>query len=171
MSKRKIYTFQNKNCLESLKTNGFIRGEIQHSEFYNDPMLQGTFKPAYDFMYTQCVDKIPNFSGDWPIWATPRRPGRSYKNHPDDVLIVALIPRERVLEHRRDVWDCIINGGPVCMTEQEWDNWDDSLDPLTTWHRLFDFTTRNAWVGETVHKELCVDRIYQHEILSVTNLS
>jgi hypothetical protein len=108
------------------------------------------FASAYDWMRWQMYQRVPGYSGRYPVWVWARI--RRYdllssvrhaaRASSGEVLLTLRIPRERVLLTDFDAWHYVLNGGasppltcPGCGTVQC-----DDLDCVDSW---FD----NWWDG------------------------
>ncbi|MDG5497723.1 DUF3841 domain-containing protein [Niveispirillum sp. BGYR6] len=160
----RVYSYQDEAVLERLKTQGFINGNHPH----------GFMTGPYRWMRNQMAERLPDFSGDLPIWAWLRRWDR-YKikrNTEKLVRITATVPVQRVLLSNFDSWHIVLNLGYMAETEAEDDAFDAAqhapADKIRlcqeSWKRVFDpdlrYCDSRSW-------QVCVDRIYAHEVVDL----
>lgn len=170
-----VYSYQGQDALSSLEENGFLSGNAKYIE------ENGDWPDAYRWMRDQMVDRITDFSGDYPVWAWIKRP--STKNAPriaargltEPFRIIAKVPLKRVLLSDYHAWHGPLNDSPVARTEQEFEQYDG--DHRLTWHRVFEFTPAQTldekdWLGHGNRYvvQACIDRIYKHEIVSIKDV-
>ena len=138
--------------------------EVETEEGMAEPgMAESGFQHAYDWMRERMAEQVPSFSGDLPVWSwlrriNPRKERKEYRM----LRITSIVPRARILASDFDLWHTVLNGYPVLWSEEEWNQW----------NAVFDLSPRlskkvQAWVGQPDYVQVCVDRIYMHEITSV----
>lgn len=131
--------------------------------------------------------RLPDYSGEYPVWAHLKRPNlrQTYCFAHPTVLVVADVPRERVLISDYDRWHSCLNHWFCSDTEAE-DNemerrWGRvgpgranlSVEMVRSWERIFDLRDvtdpeQIAWRGGHPNVvQACVDRIFPHEVISV----
>lgn len=132
----RVYTYQGPEAFENYKKNGFFSGNAEYIDKTCD------WPEAYSWMRSQMELRIPGFTGDYPIWAWPKRPSAKTKLHKLQVdekyRITALVPAERILPSDYDLWHSPLNNFAVTKTEAEFDTY--TGDPKPTWDRIFDFS-------------------------------
>lgn len=164
----RVYSRQHIDSLSVANKVGYFTGEHKFQDG------DGWWESQYNWMRNQMSYHIPNFSGDLPIWAYISRPLHKgwWKLRPEMIQITALIPRKRILLSDYELWHLPLNNGPICETEQEYDEWYDNKkeNPETTWYKclnvLRDDKTKN-WLGISDRIQACIDRIYISEIVNV----
>lgn len=159
----------------------------QHIDAYNTAQLVGHFsgdhkfqdgdgwwEKQYNWMRDEMSKAIPDFTGELPIWAYPKRPLHKgwWKLRPEMIQITAMVPRKRILFSDYELWHLPLNDNPICDTEQEFDEWYDSdkKNPELTWHKCLNICRNdkfNGWIGVSDRIQACVDRIYISEIVEV----
>lgn len=168
--KIKVYSYQNPHIMDDIENNSFICSDKNKI----DPV----FIKSYDWMKSQMKLNIPNFSGDYPIWAWLKSANHRHyskflrKINDKELLITAMIPRKRILFSCYDLWHCVLNGGPVVFTEKEYDETISKIDIENTWRRCLAVTTKyeGEWTHRTTIPQLCIDRIYQNEIIGMQTI-
>jgi hypothetical protein len=141
-------------------------------------------------MRGEMAKRIPGFTGEYPMWAYLTRPNlRQTSYHADSVLIVADIPRQRMLVSDHSAWHLPLNRWYVTATEDEDDrlretegriNYMDetprllSAEMKESWERIFEIGAPTnpidrKWLGPRDDLQACIDRIYLGEIVRVTN--
>lgn len=174
----RLYTKQHLEALEKAKQIGYFSGDHGVFDIDEETGIDFTFHKQYDWMRDQMASVIPNFSGERPIWAYPKRPiihKGWHKLKPGMVLITALVPRERILFSDYETWHLALNNGLMCDTEQEDDDWwamNPRPDPSYSWVKCLDICQNERakkydWYQPTDLVQACVDRIYFYEIVSI----
>lgn len=178
--KVRIWSFQSTEAWKTAKERGYFAGDerfIDEDDF--------DWLTPYRWMRDQMAERLPEFSGDYPVWAYLARPNlRQWRRfEKPTVKIVAEVPRARMLISDYDSWHCVLNSSPFTMTEEE-DDWFDHLmetnieafleEARKTWVRIFELgdvrTTPEIanWITREVScLQACVDRIHLDEIVSV----
>lgn len=172
----RVYTLQGDEAMDNLSRDGYLSGDSQHIE------QDGDWKEAYAWMRSQMEKRIPDFSGDYPIWTWLKRPSSKpkpcrYRGTGENNRVIALVPKSRILLSDYDLWHSPLNNSPIYRTEPDFDL--DALrdDPRSTWEQIFSFPLRSReeiyWLGSMngLRVQGCVDRIYSHEIVSTRSWS
>lgn len=186
----RIYTLQDKDGIEAAQERGFFKGEPGAIE-------EQWFLPAYRWMQAQMAARLPDFSGDLPVWAWAKRPIVRRKRNPDQretrTRITALVPRRRILFSCFHDWHSCLNNSPVIQSNAEWDAYERAY-PLhnmsaaqkrdhqtyikSTWDKVFDLHNpreqeASEWRGanQTVTPQLCIDRLYLDEVIATRSYS
>lgn len=142
--------------------------------------------PQYGYMREVMTERVPGYTGDYPIWGWLQRPNMrrwAYLGH-DTVMLVADVPRSRMVISDYDVWHTPLNYGFCADTEAEDYGFDDLYPGMAhqgritpemraTWSRVFDlgpFTDPAilAWRGQSDRWQACIDRVYPSEVVRVT---
>lgn len=129
----RVYTYQETEALERIEALGYLTGPTEDE-------VDRFFKPAYDWMREQMATRVPDYSGEYPVWAWLKRPSaknkerryRGTENH--KVRIIAQVPKKRILLSDYDRWHMPLNNSPCTRTEREYDVWEG--DPRSTWERF-----------------------------------
>ena len=174
----RLYSKQHLIALENAKDRGYFTGE--HGVFDIDEITgyDFTFHKQYDWMRDQMAQIVPDFSGERPIWAYPKRPVTHkgwHKLKSDMVLVTALVPRKRILFSDYEPWHIALNNGLMCDNEKEDDEWwsmSPRPDPSFSWTRCLDIcqdekAKKYEWFQPTDLIQACVDRLYMNEIVSI----
>jgi len=184
----KLYTFQPVAAYEAAKKRGYLTAtEELAKEAWNegvDADFWDWVKPSYDFMLKQMAKRLPNFTGEYPIWAYAWRVDlrcfrREYKS--EQLLMTLDVPEERVLLSCMDGWHFVMNNSYFAVSEKEYNRvcGEDGGRKVSkkvrekSWERIFDLDLEYApdWMG-TGPKDLqaCCDRVYLDEIKSIRQL-
>lgn len=165
----RVYTWQDLEGWRAAERRGHLTGSHGHSDG------DDSWDRPYEWMRRAMAERIPDFSGDLPVWAWFKRqnPRRSPRLR-ERVRIIADVPRRRILPSDYDLWHLPLNDGPICLTPEEDDAWPhEHGHPAIeeTWHHVFEIVegpgrTRD-WLGRPDYIQACVDRIRMDEIVSV----
>lgn len=175
----RIYTYQSPGAWVASQERGYLTGSHGHD-------LDEFWDHSYEWMREAMAKRIPNFSGDLPVWAWPKR-SSGKKTHKDPYTrITALVPRKRILASCYDLWHMHLNGGFISTSdaeEKDYDaRWPKRIQPGTdpihdvwmrkNWDLVFDI--REARQGYMLENygfleriQLCVDRIYVNEVVEI----
>ncbi len=172
----RIYTYQGPEVLDPMSARGFLTGHAETIE--SDPH----WAASYRWMRDRMAERIPDHSGDYPVWAwLKRKTARSkhWRDRSDTVRITAEVPKCRILLSNFELWHSVLNNHLCADTEEEWDA-DPDPSPETlhaSWLRIFDFEPRPdpasiPWLGwpDNLTVQACVDRIYENEIVTIRKL-
>jgi len=167
----RVYSYQEIEALERIETLGYLTGPSEEN-------VDRFFKPAYDWMREQMATRVPDYSGEYPVWAWLKRPSTKNKERryrgteTHKVRIIAKVPKKRILLSDYDRWHMPLNNSPCTRTESEYDLWQG--DPRPSWEQVFDFTPWKteeeiSWLGspDRMIVQACIDRIYAEEIISI----
>jgi hypothetical protein len=118
----RLYSYQGQEAWDAAEKRGYWTGDIsQHEE-------DGEYgwAPAYTWMRDQMAERIPDFSGDYPMWGWIKRPStkpkpRRYRGTSDNIRLTVKVPRSRILFSDYDSWHSVLNRSLNCATEAEWD--------------------------------------------------
>jgi len=181
--KVRIYSFHNVACQEAARARGYWTGDKDYIEDDFDRAHGISWLPKYDWMRGKMAESIPGYTGDYPMWGYLTRPNfRQAPYFSDDVVVlVADVPRGRMLISDYDMWHRPLNDDYCTWTEEE----DERLEalglsgrgaPVTpemmeSWDRIFDLRDRTdpavvAWCQQPDYLQACIDRIYPHEVVS-----
>lgn len=188
--KIRVYTRQEPAAWTAAQERGYLTGS-HGADSENDD-----FGFAYEWMRRQMAERIPDFSGDLPVWAWPRRQNerkwatswyvKDRQHHVIHTRITALVPRRRVLLSCYEMWHAILNNWCITSSDEEYEayeaKWPKYIAPGTNeeyqrdteanWHKVFDVMDRRTgymlenW-GMIDHIQACVDRIYLDEVVDV----
>jgi hypothetical protein len=166
----RIYTFQHPKALEIAKVRGYLSGN-------HGSAIEG-FEDAYLWMRDQMQLRLSDFSGDFPIWAWPKRlSARSYNPQIDEVRITALVPRKRLLLSDFNGFHYVLNNQELTLSEADFDaitageKLSDQASKIRSWQQIFDLSDYNTplrkWNGNPDKVQICADRIFLCEIVSL----
>jgi len=177
----RVHTLQTEAGIAVARKRGYFSGDAASIE-------TDWFLPAYDWMRERMAERIPDFSGDLPVWAWAKRRIGRRKRDPDSgerrTRITALIPRRRILFSCFHDWHDCLNGMPITQDEDEWLAYEkvfaihDRGDAhrtfvQSTWHRIFDIhhprdAVTSEWRGSNRHVtvQLCLDRLRLDEVVA-----
>lgn len=187
----RLYSYQGQTAWDRAEKLGYWTG----SEHIWDDDENG-WGPAYDWMRRQMSERVPNYSGDYPMWGWPKRPSTKPKPRPytalmESIRLTVLVPRSRIVFSDYDAWHSVLNHNLNCRTEAEWDthcelfpdHWSmrdadyaarymASIEP--SWQGCLDFVPTNnpvelGWAGSPKYfrMQACVDRFQWSEIVGV----
>lgn len=178
----RIHTLQSDAGISAARQRGFFCGD-------RDAVETDWFLPAYEWMRDRMSERIPDFSGDLPVWAWARRPVIRRRRDPSlretRTRITALVPRHRILVSCFHDWHECLNGMPITYSEEEWNAYEKAfpigdrceehrLFVQETWNRVFDLhLPRDAavmeWRGSNIRvtPQLCVDRLHLDEVIAM----
>jgi len=178
----RIHTLQSDAGISAARQRGFFCGD-------RDAVETDWFLPAYEWMRDRMSERVPDFSGDLPVWAWARRPVIRRRRDPSlretRTRITALVPRRRILVSCFHDWHECLNGMPITYSEEEWNAYEKAfpigdrceehrLFVQETWNRVFDLhLPRDAavmeWRGSNIRvtPQLCVDRLHLDEVISM----
>ena len=178
----RIHTLQSGAGISAARQRGFFCGD-------RDAVETDWFLPAYEWMRDRMSERVPDFSGDLPVWAWARRPVIRRRRDPSlretRTRITALVPRRRILVSCFHDWHECLNGMPITYSEEEWNAYEKAfpigdrceehrLFVQETWNRVFDLhLPRDAavmeWRGSNIRvtPQLCVDRLHLDEVISM----
>lgn len=162
-----LWTVQDFSRVAQLDVDGVLYGSAEHA----------MFPEPYKWMLEQMAQRLPAFSGNYPVWAWAKKPDMRSTRFEYEVeewacRIAFEVPAERVLLSDFGPWHSVLNGMPHC-TEAEWETWEQQGKSTTwlrsTWERIFDldFWQRDPeWFGDPFI-QACVDGLQKSEVLSV----
>lgn len=179
----RIYSVQDAGAWDAARDRGYWTGSYEHivADEHN-------YLGPYEWMRQQMAKRLDGFSGDFPIWGFFHRPNmrrRCFFKEPT-VLLVADVPRGRMLVSDFSLWHAPLNNWYCAMSEQEDDAFDaehkGGVGPSTvtdamksTWDRVFDLGPRSQeamrYVGPCNLLQACVDRIHLDEVVRVTRVT
>jgi len=167
----RVHTYQHVDAWSAAVERGFLTGDHGHV----DDFLGDWGKVPYEWMRSQMAERMPDFSGDLPVWAWLKRHNpRSTDWIRDSVRITAIVPRRRVLLSDYDLWHLPLNNGAICLTREEDAAWSHPHgDPImkTTWHHCLEIRDMpwhdRDWIAPPTLVQACVDRIRLDEVVSV----
>jgi hypothetical protein len=187
----RLYSYQGRVAWDRAVERGYWTG----SDHVQEEGEHG-WAPAYDWMRRQMVEHVPDFTGDYPIWAWVKRPStkprpRRNRGLSGDFRLTILVPRSRVVFSDYDSWHAVLNRSLNCATEADWEkhcldfplHWsmgDDTYKKAylasieQSWKRCLEFERNDApevvrWSGSTrcFRVQACIDRVHWHEIIDV----
>uniref|UniRef100_E6QNU9 Uncharacterized protein n=1 Tax=mine drainage metagenome TaxID=410659 RepID=E6QNU9_9ZZZZ len=97
-----IWTLQQRNAVNGLQENGKLHASSEYS--FPQGCSVGK-KSAYRWMQDQMTKRLEGYNNELPLWASI---DKLTPNAPDDILIKAEIPRNRLLVHFYDPWETIL---------------------------------------------------------------
>lgn len=122
----RVWSVQHRDALRVAHRTGRLSGNHGHVfGRYRDPQPDDPDPPSpYDWMRRRMVERMPGFSGDYPVWAWLKRPSTRpsvWRQAAGEapVLVSAIVPRQRILLSDFDDWHAVPNNGHVSRTEPE----------------------------------------------------
>ena len=170
----RVYSIQSFEARDAAAALGYWTGSVEHAS--------KEWPEAYQWMHEQVVQRITLHSGDFPLWAYLSKPNmRRHKYDDDAVMVVADVPRWRMLISDYDLWHYPLNVWYITESEEE----DERLEKAgvitaaanrvatpeikKSWERIFDLERpKTDWLGGVRSFQACVDRIYPHEVVRVS---
>jgi len=156
--------------LQDLEREGVIYGSETHAEF----------PEPYKWLVEQMKQRLSGFSGNYPIWAWPKRPDLrlerwSCSEPGKSVLIEFEATPGTYLESEYGLWHNVLNNCAVC-DEHEFDSWHPHKQKnrdgyQDTWVRIFDlgYPLRNPeWFG-SVDVQVTVDGLRKEQVRKVAH--
>lgn len=188
----RVWTFQEHKALDELKTHGQFHSCFQPDTGSDGSLDDPAWNRAHHWMHEQMSRLVPDFSGQYPVWAWPKRPNlrlcRRLWPRQSLWLIAADVPAQRILASDYDLWHIPLNGGRITKSAAE----DADLDAAGAaatwgWEKVFDIgflhpdprVSRGRsqgyvadWIGgsSSVIVQLCVDGIRLPEVRSIRPL-
>lgn len=188
----RLYSYQGKDAWDRANELGYWTG---HPEAIPEQATR-EFGIAYDWMREKMEQRIPGYSGDYPVWGWVRRP--STKNKPKemmgtdgDVRLTLLVPRSRIIFSDYMDWHSVLNTGYLSRTEDEFGEYcktwgtadryheDGTITPeymsliRPSWDNCLSFNpaTNQAELDWGVPKsrfivQACVDRVYWNDVVA-----
>lgn len=187
----RLYSYQSEHAWDRAEKMGYWSGDPDYIEGETHDWTN-----PYRWIRDRMAERIPDFSGDYPMWAWLKRPStkpkpRRYRGTGENIRLTIMVPRSRILLSDYDSWHSVLNSSFNCLTEREWDSFYERypvhetlmapndraryfIEVEKSWHSCLEFTTytdpviRN-WIGDT-HRfrvQACVDRFLWDEIISV----
>jgi hypothetical protein len=185
----RLWTLRSEYAWKQHQREGRITGDRK----YVDPY----FGEAYQWLMEQMAERIPGYSGGWPVWAyqAPKPDLRSHVwCHPlgePNVRLELEVPDERVLLSDYDAWHVVLNKWHIELTEEEDREWEHRVEPygfwqsdtrkclppelyrelIESWKLIFDLDTLAAspWTGGgTQYIQAVVEYVELSEVKKVT---
>lgn len=171
-----FHTVQPPDFWAECRTKGVICPDPTKLEYGQYP----EFLFAYDWMRNRMRERIPNFTGHYPVWAYVEKPDlrRSGfgKKGQREVLLTLDVPDERVVLTDMDDWHYALNQWYLHLDDK--DNSDDAMidkywdAPLTekvqSWNHMFHPDRKRA---NEPYYQACIDRVYVHEVRSARHFT
>jgi hypothetical protein len=127
----RLYSYQGQVAWDAAEKLGYWTGTLDHH------VGDGDFGwgPAYEWMRQRMAERVPDFSGDYPMWGWIKRPStkpkpRKYRGTSDNIRLTVQVPRSRIVFSDYDAWHAVLNRSLNCATEAEWDEWSEAYP----WH-------------------------------------
>jgi hypothetical protein len=187
----RVYSYQGQKAWDAAEARGYWTGP---SDALGNDDHTREFRVAYDWMREKMAERVPNYSGDYPMWAWLKRPSTKpklarYMGTSGTIRLTALIPRSRILFSNYDTYHSVLNVNWLALTDDDDDHmlWmgdrylaDGRINPeliecmKPSWDRCLDFRfplnqEEIDYSGciDYFRAQACIDRIYPHEIVSV----
>lgn len=188
----RVYTRQHQDAWRVARDRGYLTG----SHGVEDEEVNGDFQYPYEWMRRMMAERIPDFTGDLPVWAWVKRQNErkwvTSWNVADRAIIpvmpriIALVPRQRILLSCYDLWHAHLNNWNIALSEEEeraydarWPSYkipgedpEYQEDTEVNWPLVLDLDSPRPRYVQDTHGRLsrvqaCVDRIYLDEVQSV----
>jgi hypothetical protein len=189
----RVYTRQDPRAWEEAKARGYLTGSHGFEEDNSNFEL---FHYPYEWMRQQMASRIPDFSGDLPVWSWVKRQNErkwvttwdkaERKTAPIFPRIIAMVPRKRILLSCYELWHACLNNWNISSSTEDEEAFDKKwprhknhgvdaayqqyVEP--SWQLIFDLAGKRSpyqienW-GQPVVIQACIDRVYTNEIVSV----
>lgn len=125
----RLYSRQGEEAWRLAEKRGYWTGEKEYIETDEHERLR-----PYAWMRDEMAARIPDFSGDYPMWAWLKRPSAKAKENSkkftgthEAIRLTVVVPRSRILISDFDNWHCVLNDNPLCKTEAEYDHYSDAF--------------------------------------------
>lgn len=153
----KLYTAQSLEAWNKAQVVGYLTGG--DGSHLIDECDTEVYKPAYSWMKTQMHKRLPNYSGDFPIWAWFNAPDSDYHMEENDMIIEFEVPEDRILISNFGAWHSVLNNQPMYFEDREYSK--EEIEK--SWDLIFDL---NDLLTLEYGSELqvCVDKVYLNEI-------
>ena len=171
----RLWTIQSVARLAHLDRDRVIYGSPEH-------VSEPEWMVPYSWMVEQMRKRLPDFSGNHPIWAYTHKPDlRTHRHYGDpgefQVRMEIEVPDGRCLVSDFELWHFVLNGQPI-GTRTEWDEWEvllkskrfDTPKAFETWERVFDkdfHLSDSDWFGSESVQQVCIDGLKAVEVIHV----
>jgi hypothetical protein len=116
----RVWTVQDAGAVRRARASGRLSGGWGRCPWPEDDVAG---RRAYAWMRARMAERVPGFSGAWPVWVWAKRPSWR-RPRPGHVLLSAVVPAARVLWSDYGLWHGPLNGGPLVADEAAWDAWE-----------------------------------------------
>jgi len=190
-----LYTFQSPGALREAKKTGYITSSEKWArEHWNEGsdhdwwegkvgLRNWTLKETYEYMIKQMAKRVPNYSGDYPVWAYGWKPELVYyrpEYKAGQIYMTIDVPEERVMLSSFEGYHFVMGGNYFAISEEEdraiekkYPNPNDIPRDIIekSWERIFDKDLKYDpdWLGD-LDWQACIDRVYLHEIKTIRQL-
>jgi hypothetical protein len=182
----RLWTIQRAEAYEQAERRGVLRADGRR--------VPGYLRPAYRWMMDQMWERLPNYDGEYPIWAYPNKPDLRRGEHQlgtpglPAVRLELLAHPSDVLMSNEQAWNAIISGAYCSYTDEEYDRFckryghvwawgaEVAADPELrdvihgSWQRIFkpeSFTRYPDW-GDDIPLQACLGQVSLDQIVDVT---
>lgn len=180
----RVWSVQHRDALCVARRTGWLSGNHGHAfDRHRDATDQtgdsGWSRP-YDWMRQRMAERMPGFSGDYPVWAWLKRPSTRpsvwwQAAGEATVLISAIVPRQRILLSDFDDWHAVLNDWHLDRTEAEEAGVEaaggaTAAQRQASWTRIFEVGRPRSveevqWRGAGLFVQACIDRVHLSEII------
>jgi hypothetical protein len=160
------WTLQKEEIWDQSKQQGYLEGKQQYAMYPTE----------YLWMMEQMKNRIPNYSGEYPIWLWIKKPDMRSTSHFGSYtkcvrITVELEPADVLVSDFLD-WHCVLNDGFNAHNEQEYDDFYEGKLVITkeqSWERMFDYNRPRdpVWGGSGDWLQGVTGRIYLGQIRKV----
>ncbi|MCM3781369.1 DUF3841 domain-containing protein [Neobacillus mesonae] len=161
-----IWSMQRLEVWEIAQKAGYLEGSREHA----------MFPEHYKWMMKQMSKRLPNYSGEYPIWLWPKKPDMRSTGHFNSgtkcVRLTLDLVDNDVLLSDFDRWHVVLNNGFCSDNEQEDEDFDNGKLSITleeSWERIFDFDryVDTEWLGNGEWVQGTTGRIYLDKVKKV----
>jgi hypothetical protein len=118
----RLYSYQAQEAWDIAEQKGYwagSQGVVEDRDFWE-------FRQAYAWMQEQMATRIPDYSGDLPMWGWLKRPSAKpkptqYQGTSGIIRLTVMVPLKRILFSDYDSWHHVLNVMHLSKTEREHD--------------------------------------------------
>lgn len=164
----RLYTYQTPEVWEQAKQRGYLTGGG------GDHLVEDRRRP-YDWMRAQMANRLEHFSGEYPVWAWPKRPDLREGGHANRgtplVLLTLEIPPARLVTSDFEAWHYVLNNWYLLTDEVDAQlrevNRPTQEEIEGSWTQIFNPDALSSYVSGRDLLQACVDRVYVKEVLAI----
>lgn len=177
----KVWTLQPIEIWDLLQKEKIIYGKEKYVDEY--------FLSSYKWMMQQMENKLPDYTGNPPIWVwvQPKpdlRSSHGFEKGQRAVRLELEIPEARILISDYDAWHCVLNGWYLNFTDEEEKEFDKERNDIrlfeempeqlktkivNSWDRIFeiDKLKNTEWTADKQYLQGVIDGLYLSDVKKV----
>lgn len=178
-----LWTIQTVEAWEKAQEKGVLKADGRR--------VWKEFRPAYKWLIKQMCERIPNYTGDYPIWAwvQPKpdlRKAYHLSKGERGVRVEFVSFRDQALISDHSSWMSVINQDYLSLNEHEDEEFWQSAEAAkndtermkdlrkrieASWERVFDIETlreHQEWHGEVDYLQAVVGQVAVEQVVKVT---